>query len=447
MLRLHMANDSSHPSTTAVADPPESGPIRPDLQVIHATIAAVALGLQPLSAAMASIGQVALIAMAVVRWIADPAARADPRAALRRPVVSLGLLLVVWTLLAVVWSPDPGEGLAGLRPIRAVLFASALLPAIRGSNRPLVGLTIGVAVACAVQTLMFVGVVPDPNYDPWTVSGGLSKHPGNAAAWSGCAALLAAGWLASAPECPSLGRRAWLVVAIVTGVASVVIAGNRSLYLGLPIAVLVLGVSIAVTGTTRVRRIVVTAGLLGVVGLAAVPVIVPDLGVIDRLRSLTREVGEGMEASTAADADTSGGLRMLWWREAVPIVADAPIVGHGSGATRQAYADHLATLDPEAIPARAYTDNPHSTIVFELVEHGAVGGLLLAGFGMALVVTGWRTSTRVAGAAGLPAAMVIFVAYAIGNTVQLSPYPLMLLATLTAFSLVAPPRIRVTSAT
>ena len=74
-----------------------------DLARLHAIVAAVALGLQPLSAAMASIGQVALIAMAVVRWIADPSARIDPRAAVRRPIVALGLAVVVWAMVAAIW--------------------------------------------------------------------------------------------------------------------------------------------------------------------------------------------------------------------------------------------------------------------------------------------------------------------------------------------------------
>lgn len=417
-----------------------------DLARLHAIVAAVALGLQPLSAAMASIGQVALIAMAVVRWIADPSARIDPRAAVRRPIVALGLAVVVWAMVAAIWSPDPGEGLGGMRPVRTIVFAATLFPAIRSSWLPLVGMLIGVGVASLVQVAMHTGLVPDPTYEPWTVTGGLSKHPGNAAVWSGCAAMLAAGRLATAGSTPNPRGRWWLGVAAVLGVISVMIAGNRSLYLGLPVAIVLLGVVLLVIGSTRVRRTVMVAAVVALAGLVALPLVAPSSGPVARLLSLGREVGDGVQASTAAETDSSGGLRMLWWREAVPIVKEAPILGHGSGATRQVYADRLATLDQATVPERAYTDNPHSSIVFEFVEHGVVGMILLAGFGVAIFTTAWRAAIRDPRWVGLPAAVTLLAVYGVGNTVQLSPYPLMLLATLAACAATVPPRIAVTIA-
>ena len=417
-----------------------------DLARLHAIVAAVALGLQPLSAAMASIGQVALIAMAVVRWIADQSARIDPRAAVSRPIVALGLAVVVWAMVAAIWSPDPGEGLGGMRPVRTIVFAATLFPAIRSSWLPLVGMLIGVGVASLVQVAMHTGLVPDPNYEPWTVTGGLSKHPWNAAVWSGCAAMLAAGRLATGDATSKPRQRWWLGIAAVLGVISVVIAGNRSLYLGLPGAIVLLGVVLLVIGSTRVRRTVMVAAVVALAGLVALPLVAPSSGPVARLLSLGREVGDGVQASTAAEADSSGGLRMLWWREAVPIVKEAPILGHGSGATRQVYADRLATLDQATVPERAYTDNPHSSIVFEFVEHGAVGMILLAGFGIAFFTTAWRAAIRDPRWVGLPAAVKLLAVYGVGNTVQLSPYPLMLLATLAACAATVQPRIAVTTA-
>jgi O-antigen ligase len=427
-------------------DRPAPRPPTADLARLHAIVAAVALGLQPLSAAMASIGQVGLLVMWIVRWIADPSARIDPRAALCRPIVACGLAMVVWTMVAAIWSPDPAEGLGGMRPVRTMVFAVTLFPALRSSWLPLVGMLIGVGVASIVQVAMYTGLVPDPIYEPWDVTGGLSKHPGNAAVWSGCAAMLAAGRLATVGSTPNPRGRWWLGVAAVLGVISVVIAGNRSLYFGLPVAIVLLGVVLLVIGSTRVRRTVMVAAVVAFVGLVALPLIAPNSGPVVRLLSLGREVGDGVRASTAAEIDSSGGLRTLWWREAVPIVKEAPILGHGSGATRQVYADRLATLDQATVPERAYTDNPHSSIVFEFVEHGAVGMLLLVGFGIALFATAWRAAIRDPRWVGLPAAVTLLAVYGIGNTVQLSPYPLMLLATLAACAATVPPRIAVTTA-
>lgn len=406
----------------------------------HEIVAAVALGLQPLSAAMASIGQAALIGTAAVRLLVDPVFRSRVAATAgrwRHPVVLLGVAMVVWSLLAMLWSPDPAEGLGRLRPLRAIGFAAALVPVLGRPVVPMIGLAVGFAVEAIVQISMYTGIVPDPNYEPWTVSGGLSKHPGNAAVWSGVGAVLLLGGIAGPPFRPG-PRRIVLVLGIVLGLTSVLIAGNRSLFLGLPMAVLVL-VAWRLRGARPVlrRRVAILLVML-VAGTAALPVIAPDLPPVQRVRSLIGEVAGGLEAADAESADTSGGLRMIWWREGIRILRSAPFIGHGSGSTREAYRERLEELGSDAVPERAFTDNPHSSIVFALVEHGLVGTGLLAGFLIAAAVAGCRRAAADPALAGLPAAWVLLTAYAIGNTIQLSMYPLMLLSALTALSLARP---------
>lgn len=407
-------------------------------------MSAVGLGLQPLSPALASIGQALIIGIAVARFIVDPSMRTEVAALVRRPGAWLGLAVVAWSLLALLWSPDPGVGLHRGLMIRAALTTLALAPILVRPWPLVTGLAMGVGVEAVVQLLMFTGLVPDEHYEPMTISGGLSKHPGNIAVWAGVAGLLLVGRWASSLVGPKAGppasgdsrpRGASTAILVVLALASVVVAGNRSLLVGLPIAVALLAFAVLARISRRARRLACAGlGCLVLLGIV-VPSVAPDLPPVQRVRDLVREVSEGLDADDAGAADTSGGLRMLWWRESVVILQDAPLIGHGSGSTRTAFDRHLATLDPETVPERAYTDNPHSSIAFELVEHGLVGAFLAAGFVVAMLVASVGRMRRDPSLAGLPAAWFLLLAYAAGNTVQLSMYPLTLAAFLAALTL------------
>lgn len=402
------------------------------------------LGLQPLSPALASIGQAAIIGIAVARFVVDPSMRTEVAAVLRRPAAWLGLAVVAWSLLALLWSPDPGVGLHRGLMIRAALTTLALAPILTRPWPLVTGLAIGVGLEALAQTLMFTGLVPDQHYEPMTVSGGLSKHPGNIAVWAGVVGLLLAGRSASFRIRPRAATPATVepgpgaastVILVGLALTSVIVAGNRSLLLGLPVAILVLAITILVRGSVRTRR----SMLLGLGSLAVVGVVVsfvaPDLAPVQRVRDLAQEVSGGLDAETADEVDTSGGLRMLWWRESLVILQDAPVIGHGSGATRTAFDRHLSTLDPGTVPERAYTDNPHSSIAFELVERGLLGTALASVFLGAMFVGSVGRCRRNPSLAGLPAAWLLLLAYATGNTIQLSMYPLILTAFLAALTL------------
>lgn len=404
---------------------------------LHLWVAVVAVASQALSPPMASVGQACLMLVALVRAIddrrfgvADPTPIAIVR---RRPAVMLGLGLVGWAILAIAWSPDTVEGLARLRPIRAALFVAALLPV---TDRPLLlvlGAAVGASIEAAIQILMVTDVIPDPHNPPWSVSGGLSAHPGNVGLWSGAAALLLAGAM---PRTSVRGRsRAVMGGLVLACLAGLLLTGNRSLLVGLPIAFVVLVGTWMWRSDWRRRIQLAAGGGLLLAGIALIPTLDTGLPFLERLRGLAAELSPGPAETEGKTLDTSGGLRIFWWREAVPIVAAAPYIGHGSGSTRVVYDAHIDELDPSMVPARARTDNAHSTVVHALVETGVIGGLLGLAFVFTVLSDGLRSTRIEPLLEGLPAAWTLLAVYAVGNTVQLSPYPLFLLCTLTALSI------------
>jgi O-antigen ligase len=82
---------------------------------------------------------------------------------------------------------------------------------------------------------------------------------------------------------------------------------------------------------------------------------------------------EETESYSASDIATSTGLRLEYWKRSLAFVAQAPIIGHGTGTIPQ--------LFRRDVPAEAIgllrTTNPHSQILAVAIELGCVGTIAL----------------------------------------------------------------------
>jgi O-antigen ligase len=92
---------------------------------------------------------------------------------------------------------------------------------------------------------------------------------------------------------------------------------------------------------------------------------------------------------TSPDAQTSAGLRVEFWRQALAIVRTAPIIGHGTGTVRDRYQKAVAAENPSV----KATVNAHNQTLMVAIPLGIVGALILsamwiAHFGMFLRGTG-----------------------------------------------------------
>lgn len=71
---------------------------------------------------------------------------------------------------------------------------------------------------------------------------------------------------------------------------------------------------------------------------------------------------------------TSSGYRLEFWTRSIMSVAQAPIIGHGTGSQREQF--QRTAAGSEGVAA-AVTDNPHNQTLFVAIQFGALGTILL----------------------------------------------------------------------
>jgi len=78
-----------------------------------------------------------------------------------------------------------------------------------------------------------------------------------------------------------------------------------------------------------------------------------------------------MESNTP----TSLGLRLEYWRKSLRFVADAPLIGHGTGSTRQLF--EQAAVGANNSASADVVSNPHNQTLNVAVQWGAIGVIVL----------------------------------------------------------------------
>jgi O-antigen ligase len=117
----------------------------------------------------------------------------------------------------------------------------------------------------------------------------------------------------------------------------------------------------------RLRAILIL--LVGVVAFAAVAWSTSSF-----LRMRVSNVAIEYQQYMANGEMTSTGERLTYWRKAAKFIAEAPVFGHGSGATRQLFQkDAVGQTGYEAV----VVDNPHNQTLHAAIQWGLLGCILL----------------------------------------------------------------------
>ncbi len=78
-----------------------------------------------------------------------------------------------------------------------------------------------------------------------------------------------------------------------------------------------------------------------------------------------------------AGENTSAGLRVIFWKNTLPVIKSSPIIGHGLKGFEAEYAKHVAGIEGWK---GIVTDDPHNQYLFMLAEQGILGLLALFAF-------------------------------------------------------------------
>jgi O-antigen ligase len=153
-----------------------------------------------------------------------------------------------------------------------------------------------------------------------------------------------------------------LVLAVLFVVSILYVSTGRTALATLPVLLLVFGMRLF--------------GWKGVVGAVLAGLVVGAIAWASSsyLRERTTAVIGEVQLYEAEDAKTPTGLRLEFWKKSVRFIAEAPLVGHGTGSIESQFRKAAAGTDGAS---SLVTTNPHNQTLMTGVQLGAAGIVLL----------------------------------------------------------------------
>jgi len=296
-------------------------------------------------------------------------------AALRREVLSPagGLPLLLWALGAigmswadVSWS----ERISGLSGFHKLLIVPLLLVQFRRSGQAkwaLVGFLISAVVLLAVSWILVL--TPDL---PWRGRFNQGVPVKDYIFQSAIFAACAFGLLAVAGELWRSRTRLALVLVL----AAAAFVANIMYVVTARTTLVVMAVLLPLLGLRQYGWKGVLGALL--MGSALAGVLWASSPYLRWRVSLAIEQ---VQTFGNTDVNTPVGLRLEYWKRSAAFIAEAPIVGHGTGTIQKLFQREMT---PGSI-SELRTDNPHSQILTVMIQLGLLGALALVAMWVAHV--------------------------------------------------------------
>jgi O-antigen ligase len=305
-------------------------------------------------------------AILIVLWLIALVPTLDA-ASVRREVSSAagGLPVLLWLLGAVgmLWADVSwSERIAGLSGFHKLLFIPLLLAQFRRSGQAKWAI-LGFLASSVVLLVVSWALVLTPGLT-WRGQRNLGVPVKDYIVQSVIFAICAFGLLGQAAE--MWRTRAPLSVGLLmvaaAFIASIVYVATARTTL------VVMAVMLVLFGVRQFGwKGALGATLIGIVLAGAVWASSPYL------RERVSAAVEQTQAYGTSDINTPVGLRLEYWKKSLAFIAEAPVIGHGTG-TIPALFRRAATL--QTIPA-LITTNPHSQILAVTIELGLIGAMAL----------------------------------------------------------------------
>jgi O-antigen ligase len=288
-------------------------------------------------------------------------------AALRRELLSAagGLPLLLWGLGAVgmLWADASwSERIAGLSGFHKLLVIPLLLAQFRRSTNG-TWVILGFLVSCLALLIASWALVLTPGLTWRGKTFGVPVK--DYILQSGIFAICAFGLIARAAELwRTRMRLALVLLAVSAGFLANILYVTTARTTLVVAAILIVLLGLRQFGWKGLVGACVIGGLVVGAGWATSP----------NLRQRVTEVVEGVQSYASGRIVSSEGLRLALWRKSVLLIAEAPVIGHGTGSIRVLFERDVT---PETKPIML-TSNPHSQILTVALQLGLIGTAVLA---------------------------------------------------------------------
>jgi O-antigen ligase len=308
----------------------------------------------------------------IVLWLIALVPTLDA-ASVRRELLSAagGLPVLVWALGAIgmLWADVSwSERIAGLSGFHKLLFIPLLLAQFRRSSQARWAI-VGFLASSIVLLVVSWALVLTPGL---TWRGRLS--PGvpvkNYIMQSAIFAICAFALIGQAAELWRTRARLSLVLLLIAAafIANIVYVSTARTTL------IVLAAMLVLFGVRQFRwRGALGAAVIGTVLAGVVWASSPYL------RQRVSAAVEETQAYGASNINTPVGLRLEYWKKSLVFVAEAPVIGHGTGTIPMLF---RRAATPDTVPA-LITTNPHSQVLAVAIELGLIGTLILVAMWLA----------------------------------------------------------------
>lgn len=315
------------------------------------------------------------VAIVAMLWIVALGFAFELRAflrSLRRPAAALPVALVALAVVGMLWSDAASSvRLAAISPAAKLLVLPLLLYHFSRSRRGewvfiafLCSCTLLMAMSCLVALFPGLSLKPYLSFGPFAPAKGIvvKNYIDQSQEFTLCALALA--WpvvmlfrsgrrrLAVALALIALGLLANMIFVVVSRTTLVVLpfllAAFALRYLNLRTALIALFI----------------AAVVAMLAWSGSP----------NLRKTTSKFFDDYEIMTTKDQESGLGSRLAYWRKSLHFMAEAPLIGHGTGATRGLFA--RAAAGKTGVEAEI-VNNPHNQTLAVAVQWGVIGVVVL----------------------------------------------------------------------
>ena len=310
------------------------------------------------------------VAIAAVLWIIALIPTIEPRAlsrSLMRPISALPIAICGLALAGTLWSDAAWSArLYAVGPTAKLLVLPLLLYHFERSPR---GVWVFVAFLASCTLLMTVSWAvafdPDLTLKPEAEARGIfvKNYIDQSQEFALCAVALAY------PVMILLQTGGMRLAALLTAVALGLLASmmfvvvSRTALVTMPIMLAVFALLHLKWRTNLI--------LLGV----AVVVSGQAWTASPQLRWTTTTFIRDYQIYKELDQPTSIGLRLLFWQKSLGFIAEAPVIGHGTGSTRGLF--EQAATGPKVLAGGQVVSNPHNQTLNVAIQWGVVGVVVL----------------------------------------------------------------------